>query len=333
MEDNNNFDPMEEMKQIKKNLRRRNVKLIAISVILVLALMVGIFQVAIPAVESLYWEPYDSTIEQATDLQLTLQAYTELFLPGWEFTSVASGRTGFAEYDLVIRRFHLGRKEYDYQEGSLRKNDLGWSAGFTQDWMALGEFDRMRDVVWYIDDEAQAKNLKMLESMPEYISLQVAVSFDGDLDMAQILQIHDETDCTIAWVAIRHCNPQGGSGLYCGMSPFTAPSTIHEINDAYPQFYLDPMLNPEMDYRVEILEQHFRSLLAYSADQLDAGRGAQIHHGTDRNYYREVLDYVEENGIKSYGVVVFGTPQQLLELLENEQVTQIKIMDAWIDVT
>ena len=84
-------------------------------------------------------------------------------------------------------------------------------------------------------------------------------------------------------------------------------------------------------YAASDLEQHFKSLLQFSSDQLEAGRGARVYGG-DRNYYAEVLRYVEENGVMSYGCIAFTSPQKLLSLLEDEQVSQIMLLDAWIDL-
>lgn len=330
MENKERFDPTEEMKQIRKNIRRRNQKNILISVVLALALVLGIVKIGIPQVEKLYWTPGASSTGTVSDLEMTLNAYTELFLPGWNFVNAHHGHTGFAAYDLNITRCHVGRDELDDQEGTLVKNRLGWGAGFTRDWVSPGLFDRMTDVVG-VDEEEQGPILETLEGMPEYITLEVAVSFAEDLDMAEILKIHSENACTIAWVGIRSCSPRASMGLYCGMAPFTNIQVMDAEIEGYPHFYLAPQNTPDPSRQAGVLEQHFKSLLAYSADQLDAGRGAQVFGG-DRNYYREVLEYVEEKGIQSYGIVVFGTPQQLRELMKNGKVTQVKIMDAWIDV-
>ena len=80
----------------------------------------------------------------------------------------------------------------------------------------------------------------------------------------------------------------------------------------------------------ESLEHHFKSLLRYSADQVEKGRGIVPYD--DEELYSEILDYVEENGVKTYGVVVTGTPQMLLELMDHEQVYGINLLDCWLDI-
>ena len=52
----------------------------------------------------------------------------------------------------------------------------------------------------------------------------------------------------------------------------------------------------------------------------------------DNNFYLQALDYVEENGVKSYGCIVTGTPEKLLSLLNSGKILNIQLLDAWIDV-
>jgi hypothetical protein len=80
----------------------------------------------------------------------------------------------------------------------------------------------------------------------------------------------------------------------------------------------------------ESLEHHFKSLLRYSADQVEKGRGiAPYGH---ESVYTEILDYVEENGVKTYGVVVTASPQALLKLMDSDRVYEIRLVDGWLDI-
>ena len=48
--------------------------------------------------------------------------------------------------------------------------------------------------------------------------------------------------------------------------------------------------------------------------------------------YTEILDYVEENGIKTYGVVVTASPQALLKLMDSDLIYDIRLIDGWVDI-
>ena len=78
------------------------------------------------------------------------------------------------------------------------------------------------------------------------------------------------------------------------------------------------------------LEHHFKSLLRYSADQVQKGRG--IAPNGHESVYTEILDYVEKNGVKTYGVVVTASPQALLKLMDSDRVYEIWLVDGWLDI-
>lgn len=53
-----------------------------------------------------------------------------------------------------------------------------------------------------------------------------------------------------------------------------------------------------------------------------------IIYNDSTKFYKEVLDYINENDIKSYGIVVIGTPNEILKLRENAIVEYIYIEDV-----
>lgn len=341
MEDKDTFEkdmdwevpaPPEELDRVRKSIRKRNWKLIITSIVLAAVLLTGTVYGIIPAVERLYWDPYDcTTAEGVSDLNLVLSAYTELFQPGWEIGIVSGGRTGFASYDLSITRYDIAKAEYTYMTASLNKNQLGWDYRFTSERPAMNLFDRASYPFYPMQDDERELALEKLSQLPDYVTVEAAISFAEDLDMEQVLTFQDNHSIPITWVAIRNAPLDDQKFPLCGIDPFSGGAIYFEVNEKYPQFSIDTSGNLNFVYTGDILEQHFKSLLQFSSDQLEAGRGAQVYGG-DRNYYTEVLEYVEENGIYSYGCVVYTTPTKLLELLENDQVSQIKLMDAWLDV-
>ena len=324
--------PENEMKQIRRTIRKRNWRIIAISVVLAAALVWSCVSIIIPAAEKAYWDPFDCTVSEGMrDLELVLSAYTELFQPGWEVSSVYTGKTGFASYELNIIRYDLARSEFSYMTGTLTKNQLGWDSRFTNQGVALNHFDRATYPFYAMFDDQKQAVVEKLKELPEYVTVEAAVSFSSDLDMDQLLLLREEFDLPITWVGIRNAPLDEQRTPLCGMDAFGGGWIDFGVNEKYPQFCLDTSANPDFAYAASDLEQHFKSLLQFSSDQLEAGRGARVYGG-DRNYYAEVLRYVEENGVMSYGCIAFTSPQKLLSLLEDEQVSQIMLLDAWIDL-
>ena len=218
--------------------------------------------------------------------------------------------------------------------GSLKRNTLLLDEAFHfpegKDYCA---FSRFRLPVYpaspsYV--EAQREKLRML---PEYIRVEAAITFTEDLSMGELVTFwrdmvfeSDTQDpyANISWVAVRSMEPSTEWTPFCGMSFWGSSRPYHLVDLDYRCFSRPANMDQES------LEHHFKSLLRYSADQVEKGRGIVPYD--DEELYTEILDYVEENGVKAYGVVVTGTPQMLLELMDHEQVYGINLLDCWLDI-
>ena len=113
-----------EIRKIQRTIRRRSWKNITISVVLAAVLLVVSAFGIIPWAESLYWNPEETSYRDATDLEITLDAYTELFNPGYSTLWVTDHRTGFASYELEIQFRSTANGEILSVGGSLERNDL-----------------------------------------------------------------------------------------------------------------------------------------------------------------------------------------------------------------
>lgn len=341
MEELNNMDweeitPPEnlEIEQIQKSLKKRNWKIILTSIALAISLFLGIFCVAMPLAEKLYWSPGDITLDQHyTDLNLVLTAYTELFLPGKEVTRCHWSRTGFADYELRMTLRDVVREEEDYFTGSLHRGQLGFDSQFFDN-PTLGLFRSVQFPEIYTEvtlEKELAETRAILEELPEYVTLEAAVSFPEDLTMAQLLEalkldyLEINPELNVVWAAIRtqDADPED---LHRTIGISFARSHAGEgINDAYPQFILT-----HYEPTGATLEEHFKSLLKFSSDRMAEGQA--VIQWLNGDFYQEVLDYVEENGVKAYGCIVTGTPETLLNLLNSGSILDLQLMDAWIDV-
>lgn len=312
-----------ELCQIRKTIRRRNRKIICISVLLAAVLLVVTVFGIIPWAESLYWNPDEVTYRDGTDLEITLQAYTELFAPGYQIYWVDDQRTGFAEYELQIRMKSTARNEVFTARGTLNRNKLWLDDMFIFQEGKNHALGRDANGKRLTPSETEALRTQLME-LPDFIRLEATVDYPEDLSMEELLRFY--ADCAmdpvlnnmkIIWVAV----DSGVSG--CGMSFYGGRS--------YPLVDLDyRCFNGPADLNQESLEHHFKSLLRYSADQVEKGRGiAPYGH---ESVYTEMLDYVEENGVKTYGVVVTASPRALLELMDSDQVYEIRLIDGWVNV-
>lgn len=318
--------PAEDLAKVKKLLKKRDNKTILKTLALLAVLVLFIAFVLIPLTETFYWNPDMYHYEgSCSDLQLTLSAWMELFYPGKRVTGIQSSKTGYASYNLRISVQDRGKETWEKVDATLELSDLSLEADF---------YDTdPRDILPFRSQEEseRASTQETLSQLPEYITLRAAVTFPEDLDMAQVFAFWQEYTWSTApyplyldWVAVRTRDPEENQ-ILTGFSMAHYGPMEDSINDYYPEFWIES-LNPDGEY----LAQHFKSLLQYSSDQWEKGRGMDVHIGT--NYYEEALNYVEKNGVISYGFIVSGTPQALLNLLDQGIITQINILDAWLDV-
>lgn len=320
--------PMEEMKRVRKNLRRRNTLIVLTSLVLVAALLLGTVYIGIPAVEHLYWNPAQNSygMTYCDDLELMLAAYTEMFCPDVNIVSVTSDRTGFARYDITIQYWDANRGgDSLYAFGMIDKGILDIPQGVLRH-CPINIFDRAT-YPFYPASENWKKNVtEKLEQLPEYITVTAAISFAEDKSMEELLAFGDSLqNGSIGWVGIRTAPETEQFLPLCGMNPFRGGVVRSEINEHYPCFDLTAeSVTPEN------LTAHFHALLQFSADQSAAGTGIDERYTIHESYYTQALEYVSENGIYSYGCYVSASPAAILALIESGAVSSVHIEDIWI---
>ena len=134
-------------------------------------------------------------------------------------------------------------------------------------------------------------------------------------------------DGSVGWAAIRTAPLDKQMLPLCGMDISPSGTIRTEANNAYP--YLDAKTAEKTPKN---LEAHFKSLLRFSADQASQGTGIPVEYRQGQCYYTDALEYVEENGIYSYGCFISASPETILALIESGAVTSVWIEDAWINV-
>ena len=320
--------PMEEMKQVRKNLRRRNVLIVLTCLVLVATLLLATVYIGIPAAESHYWDPTQNSYDMTycKDLELMLAAYTELFCPDVNLVSAASDRSGFARYDITIQYWDANRGgDSLYAFGTIDKGVLDIPQGVLRH-CPINIFDHAT-YPYYPAPENWKKNItEKLKQLPEYITVTVAISFPKDKSMEELLAFTDSLqNGSVGWVGIRTAPETEQLLPLCGMNPFSGGVVRSEINDHYPSFDLTAdSITPEK------LSAHFQALLKFSADQAAAGTGIDERYTIHESFYTQVLKYVSENGVYSYGCYVCASPASILKLIESGEVSLVNIEDIWI---
>lgn len=316
-------EAQKELKQIRKTLRKRNIAIISVSLILAAALLAATVFGIIPFAESLYWNPTDTSYGDNTDLELTIHAYTELFGMGHDLVGVEYTQTGFASWSLNIPFASSLYNEATICTGTLEKNQLRldplWN--FNKRNVTFGRWRQENTTPEPRKTEATAQ---LLEELPEYIHVEATVDFTEDMSMEALLDFQRKhPEVHIAWVAVRCAAPDGQWTPICGMAPFSGGRFYNGLYEDYPNFQMTTV-------GAEQLEQHFMSLLQYSADRVAAGRGLARYD--EPRFYTEFLEYVQENGVYTYGCIVVASPTVIEGLMGDNSVSGITLNDGWINL-
>ena len=340
-----------ELRRIRRNLRKRSALLVLTSLVLAAALLFAAVRYAVPALESLYWDPRTVSYgtEAGTDLDMVLAAYTDLFCPTTYFEGTLVGHTGFASYSISVMTLDETTNEKQVSYGSLEKGELFIPYGVWDTvphthvgdyWIQANQYDPK------IIEINRKFTIEILSPLPEYIQVAAYITFTEDKTLTETFRFRDElanakhdpyNDTGYLWTAIRHTDKVDNSAR-CGFSYSSLTNQFPEANEVYPAFsewqaYEDRNICYEQwSTKEQTYTAHFKSLLKFMDDQLKNGTGfpAPAIGEVDMEYYANALDYVEENGVMAYGCYIIASPQHLLEIMEREDVLYVQLDGGWL---
>ena len=324
---------------IRRRLRKRSFFQVLASILLTFSLLLGILKIGIPAAESLYWQPDDSSFEaESSDLLLVLNTYSNLFCPEIDMRSVKSTHIGYASYDLELE--YISEVEYphsSYGNAVLEKGNLCIPESF---WPMV-----RRDYLhnYASNDFKMEYYTEILSLYPEYINVSAFVCFSEDITMQELLAFKLElsnripqnglTHIGFFWTAIR-CYEDTDENYdlpHCGLGT-GGYVPAREINLVYPNFdgtqypgVMSQGIPLASSTQVLIYENQFIAQLSFMRDMCREGRGIG-----DQAFYENALAYIEENGIRVYGLYVVASPQMLLQLMEMENVSGVFPHKNWV---
>jgi len=316
--------PPPDYRKVRKRLRQQRIFLILIPV-----LIVAIIAAVLPLGHSLlYFDPTKSTfVSSCSDFELYLSAYTELFQPNHYFFNAVVNQTGLGRYQLEIVRYGLDDRSPEELTAILDKGTMTFPKEFLRSGLPINILANTTLPPYEMSPEHKAQVREKLEQLPDYISVRAAVSFQEDWSMEELVAFRDQLNGEITWSAIRHAPTDTQMLPLIGIQPnrsmvyYTGDTKLGQL---YPAFYIS-----ESDCTPELLEQHFESLLQYIVDHPEITDVM----GLERvDYYEDVLAYIREQGVKSYGCVVQTSARELLRLLDEGIVTQVWPMDADISL-
>ncbi|MCH4886863.1 hypothetical protein EZV73_04750 [Acidaminobacter sp. JC074] len=324
-------------KKVKSKLRKN----IILSVLIVMSIFVFANFILSPVMDRIYYDPTTVTYGQYhKDIAYDMAAFTELNVPGYKALNPLVIEKGYGSYDLVLRRKNLF-EGFDHVALGDRV-EIQLKRGKRQ-----GYFDYLYGNGVYLVNDSEEFDympfyyetpLKELRDMHKKNYISVFLEPEESLELLDVVKLMDkETDLDYKWLSVKNMDLVEGRPIGFNPSISDTYSVVEEFDrERYPYFDLHEFFGDmvgsftEDEYMVktsEIYQKHFISLVNYLNDREDFVRlfGYNTYH---YELYQETLDYVEKNGVKINGFLVYGEAEALVSFIENNDIKTIQILDV-----
>ena len=343
--------PMQEngdWKRIRRAVKRRSIVLVSSSVAILLALLLAFQFVGRPLLNKLYYDPtIHSYNEFVGDFELSLAVYTSLHLPGLYQLNSFTKNTGIGKYSFSLPRYDMLSGSEKILSGSITRGKLSLPQEFWQGYPYANSFSYGDPYVHPPSEETLHSMLGYLKTLPDYLHAEVHISFDRDLtalELAELLQKYPDTG--FVWLAVRAVEPEHQLRPAIGLKPNGSTAIVlDKINESYPNFQIFDALEEVTDASdlAALYESHFQALLKFQLDHPDIARAperAQTRINEEsaleqhQRYYQGISQYIKENGLNSYGVVVVGSCAEIVKLAEeNPFICEIQLRKLALDTS
>ncbi len=334
----------EETNKLKKNVNNRLKKVVITSVLIVVTLFIGIIYVVSPLVDSLYYNPNKVSVGKSdNDISFDIYAISELNMPGMSPSTVYADNQGFAIYNVMYSYRDVFTGE-NYNVNQIIKR--GRIESSQRDLILNSNmFQGIRYPNAYDDNYTEDRKQNVINHLNElnpvsYVSL--GITFHNDLTMDELYKLElAYPEIEFEWAGIRTDSSNDKNNELIGIQLMNSKRSTallgdEKILEKYPAFFmLDWLVNPvgrkdeNTDIEAQAYEQHYVSLLKYVIDREDA-IGVLEYRPEKNEFYKSALEYAEDYGIQSYGVLVFGEVRDLLELVDSEIVKGLDFNQALV---
>lgn len=334
-----NDDENISVKKMKKKVDKKFRGIILKAIMGVIAILI-LIPVAVSPLTSLFFYNPSEIIEgesHATSLLLDTKIFTELHFP--EYTTgygTNSNDLGFGKHKFEIYQQNKfdNKDTVTYGEvtrGKLETNGTG---------LYLIPYNNVFYEKGGNGIEPQGKKqfeatIKQLEELPKSSVVASYLSFKEDMSIEKLLELQKKYDLMISWIAVR-ADYKDGTRL-TGFNPLAEGAVIElvkEQRELYPYLNLNSADTENIEITDQVLETHYKSLLKYMStrDEFLSTFYDVNGIGMYDNFYKDNLRYIEDNGIKTYGIRIDSTADELIELLADENINSAFIQDAKFSV-
>ncbi|WP_312699571.1 anti sigma factor C-terminal domain-containing protein [Sedimentibacter sp.] len=336
-----------ETTKLKKSVNKRLNRVVLTSVALMLSLLLIVFFIISPLVDSLYYNPAKLTYgKSTTDIEFDMSAVTELNMPGYDVSAVHVEKQGFGMYEIEYNYINTFSDEYYKVNSKIKRGEIYATHKERYDtnlmfYHILLKNESLQTMDEVMDDwkEDVVNHIKKLNPV-SYVS--AGISFKDDLTMEELDNLESKyPKVQFVWAGVRTALPGEDVMDMIGIQ-LLGSNGVHlddDIEKKYRAFSIMKWLvnpvgsgNSDKTLKAQAYEIHYKSLLQYAIDRKEAVNLIESIPWK-AEFYQEAFNYAEKNGVKTYGVLVYAEAEDLIEMIENEQIKFVEFNKALVSRT
>lgn len=342
------------IKEIQRSIRRAFIKMGMIVGAAVLIIVLCAVFILPKVVSKFYYDPNEvaGKYEEMTTtrMELDLSVYSELFLPGNHRDQVNAVSRGYGEYDIVIPQTSSWTGKFTSVSGRLVRGKLTLYDNNVLSRPIMQFYlpgDETAWEAWEVDEngketkmDTEARKQASIQDSKEaieayndndwylaYVSVNDIMDYKDFIKWFQNLSDQKELEWGALWCAVHTEDADG----YCvepniGFCPMPSGMSMSWDREKYPQLSLldnSDSYNDIKENDEEAMQTHFISMLSYIQDHDDIL--SMMGQTTDSpGRYQDMIDYVQNNGLKIHGFAVSAKKKTLLELYKEDVVSYIQ---------
>lgn len=324
-------------KKVRKSVNHKLFKVILLSVAIVFSIILSINYIVSPLIASKYYNPTKHSLSKyQSNFVFDVRALNELINPGYGISYASAENNGFGNYTLSLESNNLFTKEKTSINYILKKNEPYARYNYFDNnnnairynplWSESKSSEAYKKELEYKEKETK-EIINYLAKLPNTNYVSSYVLFGEDITLNELRELmYKYPSLKFNWTAIRVSNEKVQLPLGFRIDPSGDCQTMDtDYYNKYPALLLGDYLRTDdadsANGLVPIYTKHFKSLLEYLAHNTDFVN-ALTNFDLDFDKY---LNFIENNGIKSYGALIYGNPNDIIDFYENENILTIDI--------
>ena len=319
---------LSELKSIKRSLMKRNTVIIGIAILVIIALSL-LWNVAIVPLGNLFF--YDPWRNDFTTFMVVEASLTS---PGMSINAAQYINDGIgrhsANFEYTNRRNENRRQTFLFE---YSKMDIPFGEDHRESTPLFAWDFVVKTIERDVGEQPRDKAvLEDFANIADVFTVAAFVSFDEHLSMNELVELRNcNDDLELIWAGVAASDSCIQSMFY-GFNMRTQSLNLTS-GEKYPYLVLTTADYWNTEITGGIYERHFCDMLRFMIDNFasiplwqDADVGVQREFVEQAvQSYENALDFVEQNGVYAHGVIIRGTPADIIALYEAGNVSDIVI--------